>query len=350
MTAPAGPPDVDALAALRVDQDDELQALTAQLTAQLGDALAAALDVLLRELTALWVRLFGDVDAQPGPDDDELLADFRAQAAQLVDELLPVDDDQLPVDVLLAGLVLAAALGAAQAVAATGIVLGATIGRPSADTLAQARTVRGSARAAVDRAQQLLAAGPLDSYGDVLAVVGTARQSLTAVERTTRTVATRALAEGVTALADDNGLPRLWIPERDACLHCLRYAGRIAKPGETFPEGLTYGDKPLPTGPVAGPPLHPNCRCRVVPWLGVAAYASERSPGGKLPVGQDYPGVLRREADRAVLRGWATGESNVARLRAADRLLRRGVALPKTVKRRAAAAVLAGRFVGPPPP
>jgi hypothetical protein len=123
------------------------------------------------------------------------------------------------------------------------------------------------------------------------------------------------------------------------CVHCLAYAGEVIHMHDSFPVGLTYGKKPLVPWPepqwLSGPPLHPNCRCRLSVWLGHA----EGAPGPTLPE------VLKREAQRSVLKGWRMeSEPESVRLAAADRLLARGVNAPKSVKNYARTAIKRGRF------
>lgn len=113
----------------------------------------------------------------------------------------------------------------------------------------------------------------------------------------------------------------IWEPERNACVRCLKYAGRFRAAAETFPAGLTFdpnAPKPNPKQRVDGPPLHPNCRCElaVIPQSSAVANAT----------------ALKREAERSVLKGWALdSESNAVRTRAAQQLLDSHVMAPKTV-------------------
>lgn len=123
----------------------------------------------------------------------------------------------------------------------------------------------------------------------------------------------------------------MWIAERDACLTCQRMSGHIMAPGRRFPASVTYGDKSLTWDKYDGfPPRHPHCRCRIrVVVSGMSAASA----------------ALQREARRSVVRGFSLAtESNPARVRAADRLLRRGAGLPRSVEAYGRAAVAAGRF------
>jgi len=177
------------------------------------------------------------------------------------------------------------------------------------------------------------------TFSQVINALSQARKVVTTTERTARWATNESVNHSVRSVADQKKVPLLWIPERNACVHCLAYAGKVSKPGQDFPAGLTFGDKPLTTEKVKNPPLHPNCRCRVFPWRG-----SKRGVGAV-----DLPAALEREAQRSVLKGWSESTSNAERLRAADRLLQAGTNLPKTVQSEAKRAVNTGTFPNPLP-
>jgi hypothetical protein len=161
-----------------------------------------------------------------------------------------------------------------------------------------------------------------------------ARRAVTRTEAAARFTVNRSLSEGTEHVADQHGLSRIWLPERDACVHCLAYAGEVAGPGESFRGGLTFGRKPLhaPSESVDGCPLHPNCRCRLQVFV-----VGVDSP--------DLPATLKREALRSVLRGWSLpSESNRVRVDAADRALRQAGNMPKSVQDYARRAVRTGEF------
>lgn len=196
------------------------------------------------------------------------------------------------------------------------------------DVIKATANAESQAREELHRAAELMRRAR--SADDMTAALAAANRSVTRTERTARWSVNRSLSEGVRAVTDEAGVGRMWVPERDACVHCLAYAGRHVKPGEHFPGGLTFGEKALRPGPVADPPLHPNCRCRVVPFL----------PGDR-----DYSDALKREARRSILRGWSLpSESERTRLAAADRLLKRGTTLPKSVQDYARRSVRTGHF------
>lgn len=134
-----------------------------------------------------------------------------------------------------------------------------------------------------------------------------------------------------------SGLVVVWVAERDACLVCLRLSGTVIDPnsGSGFDEDATFGApgsamQVWPPGmPLMKPPRHPNCRCRL------RIIAADNTM---------VPDALRREAERAVARGWSASDSRRARLSAADRLLHHGSRLPRTVQERAAKDVERGSF------
>lgn len=178
-----------------------------------------------------------------------------------------------------------------------------------------------------------------DLYKDVTDALAETQKAVVAADRATTVVVNEAANTGSDQLAAKLGAARLWVAERNACLHCLALSGEVAPPGGHFDGSLTFGKKPLPVWPpgseLESPPRHPNCRCRCTPWLGSA-------PGY---TGPDLPAALKREAQRSILVGWRTEtESERARLDAAARLLRRGTTLPKSVQARARTAVKRGSF------
>lgn len=149
-----------------------------------------------------------------------------------------------------------------------------------------------------------------------------------AIERRVSDAINRGGNEGATRVADVAGRPTVWVAERNACVHCLAYAGRVAEPGESFPGGLTYGKKSYYPNAIATPPRHPRCRCTVEPLLD-----------------QSYADALKREADRSILRGISLeSESMAVRVDAAKRLVDGGVVAPKSVIAFAERAVRSGKF------
>ena len=225
---------------------------------------------------------------------------------------------------------LAAAVGAAFNIGVTDAVK--TIGegapdkapaKPPSALVTAARATEKAIAEEISKARKLARAGADEAT--ILAPVSAARNI---VERDVVTLVNAAGNAGATALADAAGLPTVWIAETNACVECLAYSGRVAKPGKTFPGGLTYGAKSYNPEPIPFPPRHPRCRCTVEPL---------RSG--------EYAEALRREADRSVLRGFSLeSESMKTRIDAADRLVAKGVDAPKSVVAFARRSIRAGEF------
>lgn len=175
----------------------------------------------------------------------------------------------------------------------------------------------------VAKARALARAG-----ADLATVVAPALAAANGAKRSVTTLVNAAGNAGTTAVADAAGIPTVWVAETNACVECLAYSGRVAKPGKAFPGGLTYGRKARERSPIAHPPRHPNCRCTVEPL-----------------VAAEYATALRREADRSVLRGFSLeSESMKTRIDAAQRLVESDPNAPKSVIDYARRAVKAGEF------
>lgn len=185
--------------------------------------------------------------------------------------------------------------------------------------------LRGELALSLAAAAKLYAAGASDAVATapVLAAQTKLRRAVTAGVNA-------AGNEGVARIAIEAGLPVVWESERDACVHCLAYAGEVSTDG-TFPTGLTFGKKPLkPAGKKLRAPLHPNCRCRL-----------------RVLRAQSYADALKRESVRSILRGFALpGESEKVRLEAAERLAAKSPAAPASVVSYAKRAARAGAFPG----
>ena len=224
---------------------------------------------------------------------------------------------------------LAAAVGAAwnlgvlDAEKVSGVSAKDVPGTPPNALVAAARASEKAIAAELSKARKLAKAGaePAAALAPVFAAANT-------LERDVTTLVSHAGNAGTTAAADAAGLATVWVAETNACVECLAYSGRVAKPGKAFPGGLTYGKKSYNQSPVDSPPRHPRCRCTVEPL-----------------VAPEYAVALRREADRSVLRGFSL-ESEPMRVRvdAAERLLDRGVVAPKSVIAYARRAVKRGGF------
>lgn len=194
---------------------------------------------------------------------------------------------------------------------------------PPKPIIAAVREAEKAIAVEIAKARKLARAGA--DPATVLAPVNAARNTMRC---SVTSLVNRAGNAGSTAVADAARLPTVWVAETNACVTCLAYSGVVAKPGKTFPAGLTYGKRSTVTEPVAHPPAHPNCRCTVEPL---------NAP--------EYADALRREADRSVLRGFSLeSESMATRVDAAARLVERDVDAPKSVIAYARRAVKAGEF------
>lgn len=198
------------------------------------------------------------------------------------------------------------------------------IGRPSDAAKGIVRGLDKAGRDALAMAQKLARAN-----ADLDAIVAPLSAHANRIKGRVTEAVNMAGNEGSTAIADAADLPTVWVAETNACVRCLKYSGRVANPGKTFPGGLTYGrPKAATNGPLKHPPLHPHCRCTVEPL---------RS--------REYAAALRREADRSVLRGFSLeSESMGTRIDATERLLKTEVKAPKSVIQYAHTAVRRGEF------
>ncbi|MGH3992316.1 MAG: hypothetical protein ACRDSN_07590 [Pseudonocardiaceae bacterium] len=300
---------------------DQLAALADQAGSKATRRLRSRLAVLRRDLLKAWMALFGTVAADVTEHDQA--AAFAAAAAQLLTEAM--DPALVDPDAVTTAWLTAYALGVGNA----------GIRAPSGLTPPQAAPPMDLQRPVTEQATRAavgLTAAPLAAQGFIAVTVALARaeQAVQRIEATTAFELTRAAATGVGDVARATGSQLVWIAERDACVHCLAYAG-VTTIGAVFPTGLTFGDRPLiPPGPLVGPPLHPHCRC-ALQVLG--------------PSDTAVTAALKREAKRSVLRGFSLeSESQAARLRAAARLLANGSGLPKSVEEYAGRAVRSGEF------
>lgn len=175
----------------------------------------------------------------------------------------------------------------------------------------------------------------------ILGALATARQAINSARSMISTNVNRAVDEVQKKTAEalpDKGGPKLevWIINRDACVRCAAYAGEVVASGENFPGGLSWDPKSREkNAPAVRPPLHPNCRCRLVPWK-----ESWKEPGKV-----SLPEAARREAERSIARGFSLpSESNASRVRALKELLKTDPKLPKTVLENARKAASKGEF------
>jgi hypothetical protein len=325
------------LAFIRGEQTDAVRGLEDRIAADaLGDS-AERFDELQRRTLMAWTTAFGSPqqDATDVGALRRILAAVRAAVHRILGPLAPHSQKALT-----ARLEEAVQLGARQHSAylertttRRGIQVAARASRSLRDTAA---IIGDSIARHRDRALGLLQTGVASRWSRVATGIGAARSALSAVRAHITWTVGKAVNEGLTESIRAVGARKLWVSERDACVSCTAYAGLVVDADQDFPGGLSWDPQQRGrTEPVAGPPLHPNCRCRLAAWED--EWAVEGVPS--------MPEALRREARRSIARGWSLPtESGAARVRAARELLRTGAGLPKSVEEFARLAVSAGRF------
>lgn len=327
----------DLMHLVQEDHTDEVRALedkTLGFLAHLDDALD---DLVRRTLTA-WTRAFGSPDTQgAGGVLDGIVRAVRAAVRRL---LAPIGDTAR--QALTKTLGPAVRLGAAQGAA---FLRAAGARRATAPRVRVGRALRREADLLPNlvadrrhRALALLGRGQVTRWSHLLHAIGAARNVTAAVRGHVAWMVGRAVDAGLAAVADAQGLVRLWVAEANACVRCLAYAGLTTDPRGQFPGGLAWDPRQRHTTAPAidGPPLHPHCRCRAVPWN-----PRLHPTPGSIP----FPLALQREAHRSIATGTARPtESRAARLRAARELLRTEPDLLPAVETEARTAVRTGRF------
>lgn len=333
MTAPATP---QQLATLVQDQQAADAARLEEETAQQADGAAGAeLAALTTVVLATWVTTFGSLAAAgESVRLARLLTGVRADVER-ASRGLP-GRSQRALEQVLAG---AAQLGARHA---TGFLTRATGHRHTVpgvavpeDAARAAANLAGAVGEQLRMAARLLSPRMVSGSGwrGVLTGLGAARRAATMVRQTIAWAVHRAINGGAAQVADHYGARLLWIAEPDACVVCLAYAGQVSTGEGRFPGGLSMDPAGRSTTKAAldGPPAHPACRCRAVPWLP----DWDTGPG-------TLPALLRDQALMSVAAGRGRpSESHAARRRAAQALLaRRGLSARV---RRQATATAAGR-------
>lgn len=324
----------------RLVQDDHTAAITGveDTTADraLGDS-DRELEGVLRLALSAWIKAFGGIDQTGnGTALRRLLAAARAAVRRILDTVGSRTPGALT-DVLGPAL----SLGAEQAVDFARAASGRRTRAPRLPSVS--RTLRDEAvrigemvRERRDRALFLLHPDRATRWTHLLAGVGAARAVLPAVRSHIAWVVNTAVAEGLDAVARATAPLKVWVSEADACVRCLAYTGRVVAVDEPFPGGLSWDPRQRrPRAAVVdGPPLHPNCRCRTVPWSD--AWRADGVP---------FPLALQREAHRSIAYGRARPtEARAVRLRAARELLRVGPDLLPAAEARARTALRTGRF------
>jgi hypothetical protein len=185
------------------------------------------------------------------------------------------------------------------------------------------------------REAQTLARQGIQTRTQARKVVGRMKAGRHQIQGHARQVANEGLNAGVLEVARALDENVMWVPERNACLHCLAHAGWVVAPGKPFP-AVSFDPEAKAVRAVDCPPLHPNCRCRL--------QSVDLAPGAPSMDRSDVSpsSALAREARRTVVYQWTDHASGPAAERAAAALLRAGASLPGTVEQRARRALSKG--------
>ncbi|MFI1166556.1 hypothetical protein ACH4UM_23870 [Streptomyces sp. NPDC020801] len=296
-----------------------------------------AFDDLIRRTLAAWTQAYGGPNqpATPGEVLRRIIAAARAAIRELLGDL--AGRAGFLGDALGEAVALGVQQGIAFVEAASGSLLARTprVPRPGRELRAEARRIGRLVKDHRDRALRLLRSGVVSRWEHMLTGLGAAKAAVQAVRAHIAWVVNTAVAQGLDEVARSPAEVRLWVSEADACVNCLAYTGRTALIGGSFPGGLSWDPRQRRRlSDVDGPPLHPNCRCRTVPWND--AWVAEGVP---------FPQALQQEAHRSIAYGIGRpSESRAARLRAARQLLFTERNLLPAVRARAQTAVRTGRF------
>lgn len=318
---------------------DAVRALEDDTTTLILGDLETQLDALARTTLTAWTRVFGSptAPAAPGQALARILAAVRAAIRRHLDPL-----GARAHAALTPALERALALGAGQGREFVRAAAGrARTVRPPVlprELAAEAARITALVAHQRDRALMLLHPAQAGRWHQLLYAIGAARSAAAAVHAHTAWLLGQAVDTGLTAAAETARAGRLWVAEADACVRCLAYTGLLADDSGRFPGGLSWDPRQRSIGaaPIGGPPLHPHCRCRAVPWS-----IRWRPAAGSVP----FPLALQREAQRSLAYGAGRpSESRAGRLRAVRELVTTVPDLLPAVEARARTALLTGRF------
>lgn len=304
------------------------------------EARYSTVDKAIAQATKDWVTEFGSTRGTPeaGAALNRMIGDALRASNSALGGLEESVISALS-DAVGSAVAAAAEHGTAFVEAATGAQAAANVALPTVDLSEEAASVRAAAREGAEDAAKLLKPSIIERVG-LRGILGALRQARNALGRAKATITTSVNTNVQTvmkATSRANKAPfEVWVTERDACTRCTKYAGRLVKTGEDFPGGLSWDPKQVDESadPVR-PPLHPHCRCSLVPW----------NPAWKKEGEVGLPETVKREAERSIARGFSLpSESNASRIRALQELLDSNPKLPKTVLARARQDLKAGEF------
>ncbi|QKY79495.1 minor capsid protein [Streptomyces phage ShakeNBake] len=299
----------------------------------------AAIDDALRTATSDWVKTFGSMSA-PG-EGAPLNEMIRSALSASNGALKGLEGSVISALSEAVGSAVTAATeqGAAFVEGASGKAAAKRVDAPTPDLKAERAAVKAAVSEGESAFKRLLRRPVIERLGlrGILAGLRQARNVLGRAKSTITSSVNENVTKTMQATATANKAKyEVWVAERDACVNCLAYAGRIVKKGEDFPGGLSWDPKQRDSkAKGVRPPLHPHCRCRPVPWDPAWARDGEVS----------LPEAVSREAQRSIARGFSLpSESNASRIRALKELLKGNPDLPKTVLERARRDLKKGEF------
>lgn len=328
------------LALVHDKQIEAIKAIEDKAIREATEARYATVDKAIAQATKDWVVQFGSTRGTPeaGAALNKMVADALRASHSALGGLEESVISALS-DAVGSAVATASEQGAAFVEAATGLPAAASVAAPAVDLAAEAAAVRVAAAEGAQEAAALLKPSIIERIGlrGIFAALRRTRNALGRAKSTITTSVNENVNKVMRATSVANKAPyELWVTERNACVRCTKYAGRIVKTGESFPGGLSWDPKyeDKSADPVR-PPLHPNCRCQLVPW----------NPAWKREGEVSLPEAAKREAERSIARGFSLpSESNASRIRALKELLDSNPQLPKTVLARARQDLKAGEF------
>lgn len=303
------------------------------------------IDDAVKAATMGWIQAFGSASAE-GEAGSALTALIRGAAGSVTKSLAGVHKGAVKAmdEAMLDAMKLALGQTASVVAGASGEKAPEiSLPDPPAAAKADAEALGKTVSQAETAAKKMLTPTNVLRLGlrGLLSPLATARQAINAARSMISSNVNRAVdvvqkASAAALPKDDEPKLEVWIASRDACVRCSAYAGEIIAEGKSFPGGLSWDPKSREANaPAVRPPLHPNCRCRTVPWK-----ASWKKPGQV-----SLPEAARREAERSIARGFSLpSESNASRVRALKELLKTNPQLPKTVLAAAKSAANKGTF------
>lgn len=327
------------LALVQEKQTEAIKSIEDKAVREATEKRFALLDEATTKATLQWITEFGSMSA---PGAGEALGSMIADALKASSGALKGLEGSAfaALSEAVGGAVTAAlAQGAAFVEGATGKSAAANVAAPKVDLVDEKKALASAVADGEKGIKGLLKRAVVERLGlrGILAGISQARQAVSRARSTISVSVNKNVSATMRATATANKASHeVWIAERDACVNCLKYAGQVVPKGEDWTGGQSWDPNQVKkNAPGVRPPLHPNCRCRPVPW----------DPSWKRQGEVSLPEAVAREAQRSIARGFSTeSESNASRIRALKELLSGNPTLPKTVLAAARSAAAKGEF------